>query len=251
MKRPNKESENAAALVRSRSSTPVRTSVDALVKRGLHDLSSISPSDEEYYVIRIHEEWQVITESQVPWEPESLPDGKVFLRTPKSLHRSLFGPFFSKAEAEECIQLKRNPGISASQLESASESIKLPRVIPHLWTGPDDVAAGSPPGCWFCGESDRAQYGKPCPKRTCNTWYEILGVAENADHSEIEAAYCDLINEWNPDRLTTQEDVKYDAGYSHTQIQWFNAAYARLGNPEGRRLYDAELLKQRQSHIGK
>jgi tetratricopeptide (TPR) repeat protein len=122
--------------------------------------------------------------------------------------------------------------------------VKLPRIVPHLWTGPDDVAHGFPPGCSYCGESDPAQYGKPCPERTCNTWYEILGVPEDAELNQINDAYHELASEWNPARLQHPDDKVFDAGYSATQMMWLNAAYAVLNDPARRQQYDAELLQQ-------
>src|SRR6266508_2443036 len=90
---------------------------------------------------------------------------------------------------------------TAEHIQRALESeqlVKLPRIVPHVWTGPGDVAAGWPPGCSFCGESDPAQYGKPCPKRSCNTWYEVLGVLEGADENQINTSYRELVQKWNP-----------------------------------------------------
>ena len=121
--------------------------------------------------------------------------------------------------------------------------VRLPRVVPHMWTGPDDVAHGFPPGCSFCGESDPVQYGKPCPQRSCNTWYEILGVPEDADENQINDAYRELAKEWNPERLQHPDDKVFDGGYSATQTMWLNAAFAVLKDPTKRRQYDADLLK--------
>jgi len=122
--------------------------------------------------------------------------------------------------------------------------VKLPRIVPHLWTGPDDVAHGFPPGCSYCGESDPVEYGKPCPQRCCNTWYEILAIPEGADESQINDAYRELAKEWSPERLQHPDDKVFDAGYSATQLMWLNAAYAVLKDPAKRRQYDAELLQQ-------
>lgn len=124
----------------------------------------------------------------------------------------------------------------------AEKIVKLPRVIPHLWTGPDDVAEGVPPGCSYCGESDPAQFGKPCAQRSCSTWYEILGVSESADENQIRDAYAELAKKWSPERLQHPDDKVFDGGYSETQMKWFNAAYAVLRDPAKRRKYDAALL---------
>lgn len=125
-------------------------------------------------------------------------------------------------------------------------AVKLPRIIPHLWTGPDDVAGGFPPGCSFCGESDPAQYGKPCPKRSCSTWYEVLSIPESTDEDQIETAYRELAKKWDPEQLQTPDEILFDGGYSETQLKWFDAAYAVLGNPVTRQQYDAELRRRRE-----
>src|ERR1700688_429460 len=113
----------------------------------------------------------------------------------------------------------------------SSQVMKLPRIIPHVWTGPDDVADGAAAGCWFCGESDPAQYGKSCSKRRCETWYEVLGIPEGASGDQIKTAYEHLLKEWHSDRLHSEDDKFLDGGYSETQMKWFNAAYAVLGSP--------------------
>jgi hypothetical protein len=127
----------------------------------------------------------------------------------------------------------------------SNQVIKLPRIIPHLWTGPDDVAGGSPAGCSFCGESDPAQYGKPCSKRSSETWYEVLGVPEGASETEVKSAYRHHVKDWHPDRLQHEDDKIFDGGYSETQMKWLNTAYAVLGSSVKRQQYDAELHGQR------
>lgn len=196
--------------------------------------------EEYYYVLQDRTDWLVMKDSEVGWQPESHPDGMLLLRTPERLRGLLRGHFFSKNEAEKFAEEGRRG--------NHNQVVRLPRIVPHVWTGPDDVAHGSPPGCSFCGESDPAQYGKACPKRSCDTWYEILGVAERADENQIESAYRKRVKEWDPNRLQYRDDILFDGGYSETQMKWFSSAYAVLSDPVKRQGYDTELLRQRRQN---
>jgi DnaJ domain len=240
MNPPDISSNSKAALV------PARAESQGLVKRGLHDLSAsehiktvLTPS-EDFYVVRTGTGWRIMEDSEVRWEPEVLPDGTVLLRIPEMLCGLLRGAFFSKSEAEKFAE-EKNRGDHNQVVK------KLPKLVPHVWTGPDDVAHGFPPGCSFCGESDSAQYGKPCPKRSCYTWYEVLDVPKRADQNQIESAYCELLKEWDPKRLRYKSDFSLEGGvFSENEVKWFNAAYAVLGDPVKRQQYDGELFQHRQ-----
>jgi len=111
--------------------------------------------------------------------------------------------------------------------------VRLPRIVPHAW---------SSAGCLWCGELDEAERGKPCPKRSCKTWYEVLGLPLYANEDQIKTAYLRLAEEWNPKRLKTRHDIAYDGGFSQTQTMWFSAAYAALMNPIERERHDVEIL---------
>lgn len=152
-------------------------------------------AEEYYYVVQNGAGWRVTRDSEVGWEPESRPDGMVLLRTPELLLGLLRGPFFSKGEAEEFAE-ERKRG-------DHNQIARLPRIVPHVWVKPDsdDATQGFPVGCSFCAESDPAQYGKACPKRSSNTWYEVLGVTERADMNQIESTYRQLVKEWGPKTL--------------------------------------------------
>ena len=191
----------------------------------------------EYYVVHNGTGWHVLEDGEVGWEPESLPDGTVLLKTPEPLRGELRGPF-SKREAENFVEEKK--------WRDHDQIVRLPRIVPHLWVRPDsdDAADGFPVGCSYCGESDPAQERNPCPKRSSYTWYEVLGVPEGTDENQIVSAYRELVNEWDPKRLQCRDDIFLDGGYSETQIKWFNAAYAVLSDPVKRRQYDAEFLQQ-------
>jgi len=239
----NRNDDRKTALVRAPSAALARTGPQALARRGLCDLDAAErvrqgwAGKEYYYVAQNRADWHVTKDSEVGWLPESRPDGMVLLRTPELLCGVLRGPFFSEEEAEKFADEKRRG--------NQNEVVRLPRIVPHLWTGPDDVAHGFPPGCSFCGESDSAQYGKPCPKRSCDSWYEILGVAERADQNQIENAYRELLKELNPKRLQYRDDILFwGPDYPESQTKWLNAAYAVLNDRARRKQYDAELLQQ-------
>ena len=83
--------------------------------------------------------------------------------------RPLQGPFFTISEAWQFAE-ERNRG-------DHNQVVMLPHVVPHVWC--------SDGCCSFCGESDPAQHCRFCPKRSCYTWYELLGVSKSADQSQI------------------------------------------------------------------
>ncbi len=195
----------------------------------------------EYYVVHNGTGWHLLEDGEVGWDPESLPDGTVLLKTPEPLRGQLRGPF-SKREAENFVEEKKR--------RDHDQIVRLPRIVPHLWVRPDsdDAADGFPVGCSYCRESDPAQERNPCPKRSSYTWYEVLGVPEGTNENQIVSAYRKLVNEWDPKRLQCRDDILLDGGYSETQIKWFNAAYAVLSDPVKRRQYDAEVLRQRRQN---
>lgn len=189
----------------------------------------------EYYVIQPDTGWEVVEDGEVGWEPEPRPDRTTWLKVPESLRGRVFGPFFTISEAQQFAEARRRG--------EHNQVVTLPRVIPHVWC--------SDGCCSFCGESDPAQHGQSCPKRTCYTWYEVLGVSDRADQSQIENAYRELTKAWDLKRLRYRDDIRYEwgeFGYSETQLKWFNAAHAVLGNPIKRQEYDAELLRRRRSN---
>lgn len=65
------------------------------------------------------------------------------------------------------------------------------------------------------------------------TYYEILGVSNDASQEEIKKKWRELTIKWHPD---TNHDK--DAEMKYKEI---NAAYEVLGNPENRKKYDASL----------
>lgn len=195
----------------------------------------------EYYVVHNGTGWHVLEDGEVGWDPESLPDGTVLLKTPELLRGQLRGPF-SKREAENFVEEKK--------WRDHDQIVRLPRIVPHLWVRPDsdDAADGFPVGCSYCGESDPAQERNSCPKRSSYTWYEVLGVLEGTNEDQIASAYRELVNAWDPKRLQYRDDILLDGGYSETRIKWFDAAYAVLSDPAKRRQYDAELLRERRQN---
>jgi len=55
-------------------------------------------------------------------------------------------------------------------------------------------------------------------------------------------AYQQLVEEWNPERLQTRDEILFDDGFSETQMKWLNAAYAVLMNPVQREQHNLEIL---------
>ena len=252
----NTTDDKESALVRASSTALARSGSRALAHRGLYDLEVAEqkskaedsnpedqgPLEREYYVIQASTGWDAVEDSDVGWEPESHPDGTTWLRVPESLLGKIFGPFFTMSEAQQSAERKRRG--------QHNQAATLPLIASHLWTGHDDVAHGFPPGCSFCGESDPSQYGQPCPKRSSYTWYDVLGVSEIADQSQINDSYHRLSKEWDLKRLRYRDDIRFDGAgcdnsFSETQLKWFNAAHAVLGDPAKRRQYDAELERER------
>jgi hypothetical protein len=66
--------------------------------------------------------------------------------------------------------------------------------------------------------------------------YQLLGVARSATADEIKSAYRELVKRYHPD-LFSSADAKAKATEKLRQI---NEAYAVLGHPERRRLYDQD-----------
>lgn len=122
-----------------------------------------------------------------------------------------------------------------------NQVLKLPRIVPHAW---------SSGGCLWCGELNRGEICKPCPRKTCKTWYEVLVIPLYANVDQIRNAYQRLAEEWNPARLKTRDDIVFDGGFSETQMKWFNAAYAVLMNPVEREQHDVEILSTCDSESG-
>ncbi len=210
---------------------PLRDIRPEVLRRSIEE----GPLGREYDVVQTDTGWEVVEDSEVGWEPEPRPDGTTCLKVPESLRGKLHGPFFTISEAWQFAEERR--------LGEHNQVVTLPRVVPHVWC--------SDACCSFCGESDPAQHGRPCPKRSCYTWYEILGVSERADQSQIEDAHREVSKAWDLKRLRYRDDIRYEYrefGYSETQLRWFNAAHTVLGDPIKRQEYDAELLRRRRSN---
>ena len=186
------------------------------------------PLDWEYSVLKTNAGWEVLKDSEVGWETQPpRPDGTIWLKAPPGLH----GPFFTISEAWQFAD--------ESRLGEHYQVVTLPRFVPHGWC--------SDARCSFCGESDSTtQHGRPCPKRSSYTWYQILGVSERADQSQIEDAQHKLTEEWRLKRLRYRDDIVQEWGdYPETQSKWFNAAHAVLGDPVKRQEYDSEFERKR------
>ena len=70
-------------------------------------------------------------------------------------------------------------------------------------------------------------------------FYELLGVADDADVKTIKKAYYGFAKECHP-------DVSEDEDEGHQMCVLLNEAYEILSDPTSRALYDAELEQQRQ-----
>lgn len=70
-------------------------------------------------------------------------------------------------------------------------------------------------------------------------FYELLGVADDADVKTIKKAYYSFAKECHP-------DVSEDEEEGHNMCILLNEAYEILSDPMTRSLYDAELEQQRQ-----
>jgi hypothetical protein len=188
----------------------------------------------EYWVLQTNAGWKILEDNEVGWEPaperEPPQDGGMWVKAPDTLRGRLKGPFFTISEAWQYVT-ERNHG-------EHNQAVVLPRIVPHVWC--------SDGCCSFCGESNPTQHCQPCPKRSCDTWYEVLGVSEDADQSRIDDAYRELAKASDRKRLQYRDDIKFECGdYSETEPGWFNAAYAVLRDPARRREYDTELQHKR------
>ncbi|MDN5696794.1 MAG: J domain-containing protein [Rubrobacter sp.] len=74
------------------------------------------------------------------------------------------------------------------------------------------------------------------------TYYEILGVSEDADKDEIRAAWLPLIQSIHPDHESDQQ-AREEATRQSALV---NEAYNTLKNPRQRARYDAELQRRRE-----
>lgn len=71
------------------------------------------------------------------------------------------------------------------------------------------------------------------------TYYEILGISEQASHEEIKKAYRRLVFKYHPD--------KNKGGTRYTEIlKTLNKIYETLSDPVKRKLYDDELIRKRE-----
>src|SRR5262245_56417756 len=66
--------------------------------------------------------------------------------------------------------------------------------------------------------------------------YDVLGVADGADRSEVRAAYVNLAKQLHPDRNSGSGDAEQ-------RLREVNQAYELLKDPERRSAYD-QLLQQ-------
>jgi hypothetical protein len=68
------------------------------------------------------------------------------------------------------------------------------------------------------------------------THYEVLGVAENSGSDELRQAYLGQARRHHPDR----EPDRARRAAAEARMREINEAWSVLGNPERRRIYDAE-----------
>lgn len=80
---------------------------------------------------------------------------------------------------------------------------------------------------------------------TDGTWYEVLGVTPDAEHTTVRRAYLRLARELHPDFHT---DASPSARATvERRMQEVNAAWAVLGDPATRRAYDEHLQVERRA----
>ena len=70
------------------------------------------------------------------------------------------------------------------------------------------------------------------PSREPDDYYDVLGVARDADASTLKRAYRKAAMKWHPDKHPN------DAKAAAEKFQEIAEAYAVLGDPEKRRMYD-------------
>ena len=70
-------------------------------------------------------------------------------------------------------------------------------------------------------------------------YYDILEVSKNASPEIIEKAYKTLVKKYHPDLQKNEEKNKYEE-----KIKKINEAYDILSNPEKRKNYDLNKLKE-------
>ena len=81
--------------------------------------------------------------------------------------------------------------------------------------------------------------------RTVSTWYEVIGVSETADHTELRRAYRARAQLLHPD--THHAGSADELARSAQAMQELNAAWAELGDRQRRVAYDATLAAERQA----
>jgi len=69
------------------------------------------------------------------------------------------------------------------------------------------------------------------------THYEALGVTPDADDGEIRSAFRELVRQWHPDRNRSPGALE--------QLHLVLDAWTVVGDPERRRLYDAQVRSER------
>jgi len=70
------------------------------------------------------------------------------------------------------------------------------------------------------------------------TYYQVLGVLEDAEDAVIRAAYKVLAQKYHPDKF------EGDSNYATTRMQEISRAYETLSDPKARSIYDQELKSQ-------
>jgi len=89
-----------------------------------------------------------------------------------------------------------------------------------------------------CSRSTRIQFSRYCystgPSTSKRSYYEILGVKNNATQSEIRDAFVRLSKKYHP-------DVNKDDKNAHHQFVEINEAYTVLSKNDSRRDYDSQL----------